>query len=210
MRSASLVAIGLILGLSSIGCESSAEVCRVAAPLSRIVLYEKDDFLGRWEHTAIVEDPGGSTAEVGAMTAPREVEWLFYEDRLVATEGVDPDAPVVAFAIEGHYTEGTFANGDVCIVSDERSWYERTHARIDWSMEHAAAPHALPIGPTESAVEPVPYSFEPDEIVWEWPARERDADGRLVAIDLVAHYWLDCVDCERLPIEITHRFERVD
>lgn len=81
---------------------------------------------------------------------------------------------------------------------------------IVWSMEHAAAPDVLPIGPTESVVEPVPYSFEPDEIVWEWPARERDADGRLVAIDLVAHYWLDCVDCERLPIEITHRFERVD
>ncbi len=128
------VALPWLLAAACVSC-TTEDVCGVSAELSWPVVYEKDDFLGQWTHTATLEDAGGTAAVVGTRTEPVEVRWFFYEDFLLADVGIETVEPVVAFGVEGHYTKGTFRSGTECLVDDPRPWYERSHARIDWSTD---------------------------------------------------------------------------
>jgi len=189
-------------------CDSE-DVCRTEAALSRVVLYEKDELLGSWEHTAIVRDPGGSTAAVGATSPAERVRWIFSEELLVATRPVVPLDPVAAFRVEGHYTQGAFSDGSLCIASWDGPWDSETHARIDWSME-LIADSTLPLDVVDGVVEPVPFFVDDYDFYEDSPRFERDDAGVLRSVELPAQYWVQCSGCGTGPVEVVHRFRRMD
>jgi len=198
----------LCLLVACVSCQSE-EICQVSAPSSLPVLYDKDDFLGRWEHVATVKVAGESTAVVGTSTSPQTIEWRFAEDLLFGVRDSAPAEPFVGFPIERHYTAGTFSDGARCVVSDDRPWYDRTHVRTDWSTEVAANPDGLPFEVEGAEVEVGSYLIDADRMET-WPRFDRDDAGRLLEVEVWTSYWVRCGGCVPSEVVVSHRFRRLD
>lgn len=149
----------LLLLLVTISCTTSTEPECItwSHPLS-----SKDDLTGEWRYSAEIVD--GPPSVLGASVVRDRLRWSFDEDFAYVHDDFEltSDTVVLAFSLHAHLTVGV---SEDCVLRSEESWYERSHAALDWTTEHVGkAPAEVALWDPITPAEPVaPVVLENDE-----------------------------------------------
>lgn len=184
--------------------EPGEESCEPLPPVDPGTGYvSKNLFDGRWQHTATLLDASATSGlSVGSTTEPIFVDWVIFEDRLAPH---DAFGPLLALALVRHVDDPNRSVASpypVCPPLD-RPWYDRALAQVDWRTDLVAAPDALAVVPSGSAVEPLTRVRLPTFVFSE----EREA---IVSLSFRMSYRVtaDCEGCDAETILVEHRFLR--